>query len=322
MSGDGATIHSQDAANALGSYDGAAELLKANYQARAAAVLKAYGDGSWIGDGDAAEAFRKNFKPADVMKFLDHTAKYDPKAKEQSQTGGAIVGGVANLGTTARQAIEQSLGADQQQADEMKKAQRKASVGAHDSGPSGSTGTSTGAPSSRSGKGSPGTGSGATEQRTQAVQDAVLLQSGTTGTTGKTGKVPTTARRDVLANHPLQPLDRPLPGQPGHVTSHEATRDNVLPNQPLQPLDRPLPGQPGHVTSHEATRDDVLPTQPVSRVTSHETTRDNVLPGHEGTNSQTPADTARTPHHVTDRHPIIDNEVAPQTTQAPGRNKT
>lgn len=304
MSGDGATIHSQDAANALGSYDSAAESLKANYRTKAQAVLTAFANGSWIGDGDAADAFRKNFKPDEVTKFLDPTATFDPKATEQSQTGGAIVGGVANLGATARQAIEQSLGADQQQADEMKKAQRKASVGAHDSGSSGSTGTSTGAPSSQSGNGSQGTGSGSTAQRTQAVQDAVLLQSGTAGATGKTGgKVPTTA---------------PV----GQLTGHETARRDVLGNHPLQPLDRPLPGQPGHVTSHETTRDNVLPTQPVSRVTSHETTRDNVLPGHEVTDSQTPADAARTPHHVTDRHPIIDNEVAPQTTQAPDRNES
>lgn len=102
----------------------AAESLDSQYRAQAAAAVAALGKFS-IGNDDAGNEFSKGFPLDKVTAFFDPAASYNANSDTQSQTGGAITGGLINLFGIPRKAIGQSRGADEQQGQIMQAAQKK-----------------------------------------------------------------------------------------------------------------------------------------------------------------------------------------------------
>lgn len=125
--GDGAKIDKQAASNALASWDESATHLDGTFKSQAKSTEAALNGGNWIGNDDAGAAFKKQFDVTAINNFLKPTT-FKPKAKQQDPGGGAITGGVVYLGTSAKNAIENSLGADEQQKQQMDRAKKKAAA--------------------------------------------------------------------------------------------------------------------------------------------------------------------------------------------------
>ena len=118
MPSDGVNLDPQGASNALAAWDTASGSLQQQYRAQAAKVLAALGNTGWIGEGDDASAtFRESFKPDELSTFFALNGSGNAKSPNAAD----IVQGVVDLGTNTRTAINNSLGSDQQQKQEMDK---------------------------------------------------------------------------------------------------------------------------------------------------------------------------------------------------------
>lgn len=242
MSGDGVSINKQAASNALSDWDHGADHADGQFKAQAKATSGALDKGNWIGDDDAGKAFRSQFDVSTIDEFLTGGKQY----------GGNITDGIKKLGQKARDNVERSLRSDEQQRQEMDKANRKASARDNGSSPS-SSGPSSAKPSSAAptSAGSSATanhasGSDAAAKAKNAVSPAKThpelfkgpLQWGIEGSDGKWHPLP--AHADLKAKEYQGPLQWGVEGSDGKwyplpANEHPTSIDDRGPLMHLMP---------------------------------------------------------------------------------------